>query len=246
MPNDEKKDQEADRFKPKQSIPDFGSSYEKARRAYSLASAVLLGWELIGVELDRFFEGYHVVLKSPQAVPFVLLALVLYFMMRFTIEWYQAAEERRLRLVSRLDFSLAHALAATAIGVYAVQAILSIQLADYVRGGAILGLGVGVFMRLLILEQTLHPQPRARRWPSVFRAFVGLQIIGVLVAAAVLLDALGGSYLLATSAMVAGLVAMHLLILLARGEFGLMQGEPRPFFEWSWVYGWRYRPPKVR
>jgi hypothetical protein len=113
------------------SPPPFGNAYAKARKAYGLSSAILLAWELVGIEVDpRPIETLKIALKSPQAVPYVLIALVVYFAFHFTVEWYQSAESRRKLRVSRVDFLAAHLIGTGALALYGVQVLLRIQVAD--------------------------------------------------------------------------------------------------------------------
>ena len=115
--------------------PHFGSAYDKARKAYGSQSGLLLAWELIGIELPGApLENVKVTLKSPQAIPYVLIALVVYFAFRITIEWYQAEPSRRRLWASRVDFTVAHAIGAAALLLYAVQAILRVQIANKLQG----------------------------------------------------------------------------------------------------------------
>jgi hypothetical protein len=71
---------------------------------------VLFIWELIGLDLDKAKEAggnagtIITAIKSPQAVPWVLLILVGYFLFRFTVEWYQSNASRRKMTVARIDF----------------------------------------------------------------------------------------------------------------------------------------------
>jgi hypothetical protein len=114
--------------------PHFGAAYDKARKAYGLASGLLLAWELIGVDFTaKPLENLNITLKSPQAIPYVLIALVAYFAFRITIEWYQAEPARRRLMASRADFAVAHIIGAAAILLYAVQAILRVQLANKIQ-----------------------------------------------------------------------------------------------------------------
>jgi len=111
--------------------PDFGASYDKARRAYGLAAAILLAWELIGIDLGEApIESLKITLKSPHAAPYVLIALVVYFGFRLTVEWYQTEPRRRQRPASRVDFAVAHALGLVAVLLYVGQTLLRAQLAD--------------------------------------------------------------------------------------------------------------------
>jgi len=112
-------------------IPALDESYGHARKAYGLVSALLIAWELIGVELEPSpIENVKVTLKSPQAAPYVLIALIIYFGFRMTIEWYQNDSRRRMRPASRIDFAVAHLIAITALALYAFQTLSKIQIAN--------------------------------------------------------------------------------------------------------------------
>jgi hypothetical protein len=111
--------------------PAFGESYDNARKAYSLASALLLAWGMLGVEiLEPSLELFRIKLNSPKAAPYVLIALVAYFAFRLTVEWYQAESNRRDRFESKVDFAVAHMIGAAAILLYEVQTLLGGPTAD--------------------------------------------------------------------------------------------------------------------
>ncbi len=111
--------------------PELGASYDKARRAYGSVSALLLAWELVGIELQPTpIENLKITLKSPQAAPYVLLVLVLYFAFRLSVEWCQAVPQRRQMRPSKVDFVIAHLIGTCAIGLFSVQRLLEIQIAD--------------------------------------------------------------------------------------------------------------------
>ena len=74
----------------------------------------------------------------------VLVALVLYFAFRMTIEWYQADEKRRDLLSSRLDLAVAHTLGLTAILLFTVQSMLTVQLVDRIPQSVLLAFMLGV------------------------------------------------------------------------------------------------------
>ena len=64
--------------------------YRKARKFYGLISALLLGWEIVGIRLP---EGGAVetsigkwTVLNPDAVPWVLAVLVIYAGFRFEVE----------------------------------------------------------------------------------------------------------------------------------------------------------------
>src|SRR5436190_18860859 len=98
-------------------IPALGRAYAHARKAYTAVSAVLIAWELIGIELENHpIEHFKITIKSPQAVPYVLIVLVFYFSFRTTIEWAQTDARRRGLFPAKLDFIVAHTIAATALG----------------------------------------------------------------------------------------------------------------------------------
>jgi lipid-A-disaccharide synthase-like uncharacterized protein len=113
--------------------PAFGTAFDKARKTYGLFSGLLMAWALVGVDLkEEPLTSVKLTLKSPQAAPYVLVALVVYFAARFTIEWFQSSVIRRDLLPSRIDFWMAHAIGIGAIGLFAIQKALQVQLANLV------------------------------------------------------------------------------------------------------------------
>jgi hypothetical protein len=113
---------------------------------YVLFSGILLAWELVGVDLPKEpFTAVKVTLKSPEAAPFVLLALIGYFGFHSTVEWYQCDAQRRAQIPSLIDFGTAHLIATCAVLVYAVQALARVQLVTYVNANRTAQLLVGFF-----------------------------------------------------------------------------------------------------
>jgi hypothetical protein len=97
-------------------IPALSEHYAHSRRAYAGISALLIAWELIGVELEtKPIENFKITIKSPQAAPYVLIVLILYFAFRTTNEWLHIDVRRRRLFPARLDFMVAHIIAATAL-----------------------------------------------------------------------------------------------------------------------------------
>lgn len=95
----------------------------------ALFSALLLSWELIGIEVPEApLSAVKVSLKSPELLPFVLTALVGYFGLRTMLEWYQCDRQRRETLAVRIDLGLAHTLGFGAVLLFVTQAILRQQL----------------------------------------------------------------------------------------------------------------------
>lgn len=156
--------------------PPFGPSYEKARRAYTLCGALLLAWELIGLDVrETPIESLHVTLKSPQAVPYVLIALVGYCAFRFAVEWYQADPDRRRRWVSRADYAVAHVIGMASIALYLFQAMLQTQLVDKLQPGVLAAFVEGSMAGAVVGGLfSISNDPRA--WLTELRAFPRLLI----------------------------------------------------------------------
>ena len=113
--------------------------YHKARKQLMLWAAVLFVWELVGIDLQKAKEAggstgaLIAALKSPQAVPWVLLALTLYFVFKLRIEWGQCNQTRRKVVESRLDYYSALAVAGAALALYIIQTISRAQVANLVQ-----------------------------------------------------------------------------------------------------------------
>ena len=115
-------------------VPNFGDAYYRARKALGLTSGLLLAWALIGIEVPAApFEGINITLKSPEAAPYVLIALIVYFWFRTWIEWHQTATVRRQRWPSLVDFIAATSIAATALVIYGFQIARGLQVADQIQ-----------------------------------------------------------------------------------------------------------------
>ena len=114
-----------------ETVPEFSESYAKAHKAYGLASALLLAWELVGVDFGPSpFESLRITLKSPEAVPYVIVALVVYFGFRITVEWFQSDSRRRAAPASKIDFAVAHLIGICSLTLFAIQTALRFQLAN--------------------------------------------------------------------------------------------------------------------
>lgn len=110
--------------------------YHKAHKQVMLWSAILLFWELVGIDLEKAQDaGGHIgsllkSIKSPQAVPWVLVILVGYFLFKVTVEWYQCNQERRTIRVSMADILSAWSVSLLSYALYVYQAINRVQFAD--------------------------------------------------------------------------------------------------------------------
>lgn len=144
----------------------LSTEYHKAHKQLMLWATILLIWELIGVDLSKAKDaGGNIgpivtALKSPQAVPWALTGLVIYFLFKCSVEWAQCHPDRRKIRFARIDFSSAWIVSMGAIALYVGQAISRVQLADAVTrerkgisvtaglcGGLALGWAVGMFWR---------------------------------------------------------------------------------------------------
>jgi hypothetical protein len=166
------------------------SEYHKARKQVLLWAGILFIWELVGIDLEKAKEAggnagaIITAIKSPQAVPWVLVILVVYFLFKVTIEWYQCNPARRALRVSRVDFLSAWAipLLAFALGIY--QAIRNVQLADRVfsPGGSpevfsiLLTLAIPLIAKL-VKELRKPSEARRVRWIRIGVGAFGLFIV---------------------------------------------------------------------
>jgi hypothetical protein len=134
------------------------SEYHKARKQVLLWAGILFIWELVGIDLEKAKEAggnagaIITAIKSPQAVPWVLLVLVAYFVFKLWIEWNQCEGRRRETFYSRVDFWSAMAVAFLAYSLYAYQAVSQIQLADLLQHSSrtlsvVAGVGLGMALR---------------------------------------------------------------------------------------------------
>lgn len=114
----------------------LSTEYHKARKQLMLWAAILLVWEFIGIDLEKAKDADGNVgafvksIKSPQAIPWVLLILVGYFLFKCTVEWYQCNATRRGMRVARIDFTSAWLISLLAYALYFGQELSRVQLAD--------------------------------------------------------------------------------------------------------------------
>lgn len=121
-------------------------------------------------------------------MPWALLILVIYFLIKCWVEWAQCHPERRKVLFARIDFYLAGFVSLAAIGLYFFQAASRNQLADILQrsnrlpaatfgalGGASLAISATV---ILIRKQTKKKPPSPMVAMAIGFPFIGLTSIG--------------------------------------------------------------------
>lgn len=145
-------------------IPFLSEHYYKARKSLALFSGLLFAWEFIGLEVTNTpFSNVAINVKNPNAAPFVLLVLVIYFMVRVIIEWKQSDETRRSFNISKIDYRMTLSFPIVAILTFFIQRLLNIQLADYLIEDALISSIGGLYglslayliMRVLILGYSI-------------------------------------------------------------------------------------------
>ena len=113
-------------------------AYQKARRSYALFAGLLIAWELVGLRLPedgKISASVDITVLSPQAAPYVLIALLLYFAYRTWLEWNHCelpTDAHKLRFC-RVDHRVAHSLGGAALVLYGFQRLAEIQVADTVE-----------------------------------------------------------------------------------------------------------------
>jgi hypothetical protein len=123
-------------------------AFRGTRKLYTLFAGLLIAWELIGLRLGASAEQEQleevtgkvfdlpITVLSPNAAPFVLLVLLLYFAFRTELEWQYCSPGEEHQRIARWDHWSAHVIAMAAVALFAVQRILEIQVADRVTGGS--------------------------------------------------------------------------------------------------------------
>ena len=170
----------------------LSTEYHKARKEVLLWAGILFVWELIGIDLEKAKEaggnaGAIInAIKSPQAVPWVLLVLVGYFLFKLWIEWNQCAESRRRSLHSRIDFGSAWVVAFVAGVLYAYQAISRVQVADTLRQ-SFKGQSLLMGLATALMGVMLAVQWKRFTYPSkLFRVAIATMVLMPLLMIAVL------------------------------------------------------------
>jgi hypothetical protein len=104
--------------------------YYRAHKAYAFFAGLLLAWAFVGIEIQNPpIESVNFTLNSPEAVPYVLAVLIVYFGFRLTIEWFQSPSAARKKLSARIDLFIAHFLGVASILLFVVQLLFEFQIA---------------------------------------------------------------------------------------------------------------------
>jgi hypothetical protein len=168
----------------------LSGEYHKARKELVLWAGILLIWSLIGVDLEKARETGGTVgavvaaIKSPQAVPWVLIILVLYFLFKTNVEWLQCNLPRRNTAAAKVDFTSGWIVSLVAICLYVAQAVTQLQFADQIKYSARLQsyvyglfLGVGGLAGFLT---AIHVTERSfrKRWQRWLLTIASLVLFG--------------------------------------------------------------------
>src|SRR5258708_29483891 len=148
-------------LKPAVHPKELSTEYHKARKQLMLWSAILFIWELVGIDLQKAKEaggnaGAIIgALKSPQAVPWALLILVLYFLFKCWVEWAQCHPDRKKVQFARADFISAWIVSLTAIALLIGQTISRVQFANLVQNSdraasVVIGFIEGAFLGVMV------------------------------------------------------------------------------------------------
>ncbi len=135
-------------------LPELGQHYYKSRNSLLLFSGLLLAWELIGINLEEATtSGLKVKIQNTEAIPYVILLLVIYFVFRLIVEWMQSNIIRRKLLQSRIDFVVSLIIPFLSISIYIVQKVFGISVFERYQFYILL------FLFLLVLSLGLYLTP---------------------------------------------------------------------------------------
>jgi hypothetical protein len=155
-------------------VPPVTEAYQKAHKNYVLFSALLASWQLIGITLETK-ERWGISFKSPNAVPLMLIALMVYFGYKTTIEWYQCEPSRREHLAALIDYRIGHSIAIIALMIAAFQYVVRAQLVDVVARHVpelSIWLGLLVFADVLLSMAIKARRSKKLPWKGMFWALL--------------------------------------------------------------------------
>jgi hypothetical protein len=175
---------------------ELSSEYHKAHKQLMLWSTILLIWELIGVDLSKAKDAGGNIgpivtdLKSPQAVPWALTGLVIYFLFKCSVEWAQCHVERRKLRFARVDFISAWIVALAALGLYVGQALSRAQLANTIQESkgaqsVMAGFAIGIVLvmsgRIVWISKSILPKSKQAMLSLVLFGLAGVLAVSALI-----------------------------------------------------------------
>ena len=119
-------------------IPPFTEPYHRARKLYTLSSALLMAWEWLGLQ-TKDNDWLKVTTQNEEAAPLVLVVLILFFAWRTAVEWLQCSPSRRGVLIARADYYAANGIAVSALFLYSYQWVSGFLVADVFGARGVLG-----------------------------------------------------------------------------------------------------------
>lgn len=151
----------------------LNEAYRKARKQYTLFAGLLMAWELVGIRLGtpgsddvnavsgKVFD-LDITILSPEAAPWVLIAILLYLFFRVELEWRFCQDDATAAKFKQWDRWSAHGLAGGALGLYLVQRVLEVQLADIATTSIVFSFSAGYLFPLAVDCWLLFVRERSR------------------------------------------------------------------------------------
>lgn len=141
-------------------LPPLPGTYHKARARLVLFSAVLLFWDVVGIQLSAIPGTGLEPTKNPEAIPWLVALVVLYFGGRLWVEWLQCDPERRSVRACRIDHFASYGIAVFALGVFVFQQVTTLRVAELLSEatwvGTLVGIGLGAMsLQLLVYSDVL-------------------------------------------------------------------------------------------
>jgi hypothetical protein len=94
-------------------------SYKASQRNYAIFSGVLLLWEIIGVDIDSdLITIINIRIANKDAMQYVLISILVYFGLRFTIERIYIKPLKLSSGIEALDFAASHCLGGLALVIW--------------------------------------------------------------------------------------------------------------------------------
>jgi hypothetical protein len=115
------------------SIPPLTEAYSGERKRLVIYSGLLFGVEIAGLQIGHNQSGpfgSFIAFTSADAVPLVLVALIVWSLFRVIVEWFNCDYRRRQTSFARLDVYSGLLLSGLAIAMFAFQRLTAVRLAD--------------------------------------------------------------------------------------------------------------------